>query len=1168
MSRSVSGAVLNARRVLIRPLLVLLAGMSAISAVRADDNVTAQAAGYTDKGYGRLVLTFSEEIRTRVRVENNIVVIDFAKPVNVAAGNLASRLAGYVQIVRRDPDGTALRLALGRKAKVNVMEAAEKLFVDFLPEGWVGLPPSLPTEVVDELARRARVAEQKAKMEMAGPAKVWPPVKMRYAMAPTFSRFSFEMAEPMKVLHEREGQELRVTFGAPVKVDFGEALARLPATVVGLTSDYQPGATTVKLVVAPKSELRTFQENGAFVVDVLPAAQQAPSGISGEAKPAENSTIAAEDPRRVVSDAAPEAVPGTAPAVKQELAAVSFTAEPEAGAPAPRAGKTAPSLPAAAEKNAEEKPVQNDGAVPAAKSGPVFATVERQDSGLAITLPFNEPVAGAMFRRGNTAFIVLDSARSLGLGELENDPSRIVKGVAQSRISGGQLIKMQVAANQLMSLAIDDAGWTIRVGGMVANPSRPIPARRVFVRQDRAGVFIPLGSPGRAYRIKDDEIGDSLIAITAVSPVRGLVRGQDFVDFEALATVQGVALAPKADDLTVELSMEGVTISRPEGLSVSEMGNVLQPLPEKTRGAENMVTALDPDIWEEERKSDYADREAELSRSLAEAPVAARAGKRLTLARFYLAHGLASNAAGVLNAADEHEEKSSDGASYAMLRGFAELAMQRPQDALRDLNKLVLAKSPQAALLRASALSKLMRWPEARDQFNAGKNAVASLPIGVQREVLLDAMRAMIGASDFAAAGDIGSQLDVVGVPADMMPAVKLLSARLMEGVGRNDQAAKGYAELAAGPEGPAMAEARLRLVQMRVRTGDFDRAKSVESLETLAFVWRGDETEVETMSLLAKLYAGESRYRDAFNLLDAALLVRPDAGVTRGFYNEMAATFEDLFLSDRAKSIDPIEALSIYYDFSKLTPIGRRGDELIRRLADRLVAVDLLDQAGELLDYQVKYRLTGVAKAQVAAKLAWVYLLNNKPAPAIRALANTRLPDLPRELREQRLVLEARALSELGRYDTAIELTAGIPGAESERLRGDIYWAAKRWREAGESYERLLGARWQVARPLNEMERGEVLRAAMAFTLGSETIGLARLRDRYAAKMPESSERTALGIMAAAGGNDPKKIGDIAKTMSTVDNLRQFLRLYQARYPDKPLPETADAKPQKVSAR
>jgi len=88
------------------------------------------------------------------------------------------------------------------------------------------------------------------------------------------------------------------------------------------------------------------------------------------------------------------------------------------------------------------------------------------------------------------------------------------------------------------------------------------------------------------------------------------------------------------------------------------------------------------------------------------------------------------------------------------------------------------------------------------------------------------------------------------------------------------------------------------------------------------------------------------------------------------------------------------------------LTPIGRRGDEMIRRLADRLVAVDLLDQASELLQYQVDKRLEGAARAQVAARLAMVYLTSRKPDRAISALRTTRIADLSGELRQQRLLL------------------------------------------------------------------------------------------------------------------------------------------------------------------
>ena len=47
----------------------------------------------------------------------------------------------------------------------------------------------------------------------------------------------------------------------------------------------------------------------------------------------------------------------------------------------------------------------------------------------------------------------------------------------------------------------------------------------------------------------------------------------------------------------------------------------------------------------------------------------------------------------------------------------------------------------------------------------------------------------------------------------------------------------------------------------------DMKREDVVHELETITTVWRGDETEVEGLKLLAHLYTEDSRYRDAFPL-------------------------------------------------------------------------------------------------------------------------------------------------------------------------------------------------------------------------------------------------------------------------------------------------------------
>jgi hypothetical protein len=246
-----------------------------------------------------------------------------------------------------------------------------------------------------------------------------------------------------------------------------------------------------------------------------------------------------------------------------------------------------------------------------------------------------------------------------------------------------------------------------------------------------------------------------------------------------------------------------------------------------------------------------------------------------------------------------------------------------------------------------------------------------------------------------------------------------------------------------------------------------------------------------------------------------------------------------------------PVEALGLFYDYRELTPIGRRGDEMIRKLADRLVAVDLLDQAAQLLQHQVDHRLEGAARAQVAGRLATIYLMDRKPERALAALQATRSSDLSNELRDHRLLLEARALSELGRNALALELIANMEGPQAMRLRADVLWSGKRWREAAEQIELLYGERWRQFTPLDETERSDILRAAIGYALSGESLSLGRLRDKYAAKMAEGPDARAFSVVSAPIGTGNADFQDVARRVAAIDTLRAFLKDIRTRYDD-----------------
>ncbi len=563
---------------------------------------------------------------------------------------------------------------------------------------------------------------------------------------------------------------------------------------------------------------------------------------------------------------------------------------------------------------------------------------------------------------------------------------------------------------------------------------------------------------------------------------------------------------------------------------------------------------LDPQTWGFDREANFRDRQAQLVAGAAAADEAHRTPARLDLARFYLARDLLSEAKGVLDVTAVDESATADG-SAQVLRAVTNVMLGRGADAVKDLAHAAAANRSEASLWRALALAQQGKWSEAREGFRSLDTATATLPMELQRYAFHEAVRAAVEARDFGAAQSLLVEFDTLGTTREREADLTVLKGRVMEGLGRLAEALTLYRAAAESPDRPAAARARLREVTLRQSIGEMKREDAITALETLTMMWRGDETEAEALQLLGRLYAEDGRHRDGFQVMRTALTAFPLSDMTRRIQDEAAIAFESLFLGGKGDAMPPIDALSLFYDFRDLTPVGRRGDEMIRKLTDRLVSVDLLDQAAELLQHQVDNRLQGAARAQVAVRLAAIYLIARKPDRTIQVLRASRTGDLPNELRNQRLLIEARAQSEVGRPELALEVIANLQGREAERLRVDILWKARRWRDAGEQIEKLYGERWREFTPLGEAERADVLRAAVAYALADDTIGLDRFRTKYAPKMAEGADRRAFDVVTTPFNTGTPEFGDVAKVVAAADTLEAFLRDIKAKFPEMTAP-------------
>ena len=346
----------------------------------------------------------------------------------------------------------------------------------------------------------------------------------------------------------------------------------------------------------------------------------------------------------------------------------------------------------------------------------------------------------------------------------------------------------------------------------------------------------------------------------------------------------------------------------------------------------------------------------------------------------------------------------------------------------------------------------------------------------------------------------------------------------------------------------PSRAEAVYRTLLLLDETGRIDRAKAAETLSAEVLLWRGGALEAEMQALLAKLYFADKQFRDGFNTVKQTVAHHPESRVVNALQEQAQSTFNDLYLNGRADELDPVTALGLYYDFRQLTPPGTRGDEMIRNLARRLVKVDLLEQAGDLLEYQIDSRLKGAAQSQVAADLAVIRIADRDPEGALRALNRTRLAELPPRIDRQRRILEARALIDSGRERLAINLLRELKGRDADLLRVDGYWQSKNYVSAGELIEVMYSSGLHPE-PLVREERMNIIRAAVGFVLAGDTLGLARLRSKFGEEMAKSAEWEMFDFVTRDISPTSIEFRKVAREVSGLDTLNAFLKSYHETY-------------------
>jgi len=952
-------------------LALLLLIFVSLSSIPAQAQITTQVSAIDENGYGRIVFRFAKLPPYRARISDGVLIISFDDAISLKLDQFMAPLKEYFTIGRIDPDGKSIRFALSRNLRLNTIEAGDRLFIDILPEPWVGLLPGLPQKIIDEIsAKNRKEDEEKRKLKRLAAYKNSKNIlKVRVGEYPTFSRLVFDWDKMVGVKVSRNGKILNIQFDKLIRTDVTRLKVDPPKFVTGATSKLTDNGLVVDIMLREDTNIRAFREGMTYVVDVT-SSLSSEEEKQYEQNPVIRLPADKDDPSAAGAEARKEVVEFNAP-LSTNVSPGPVTPKPASVKPAPadkppvkksppvmlakkpdteqvknpqmivskdsKTGGTSIAMKAATPQTGAEKSVAS---VVTENGKSLKVEADLVAGNIQLNFPFIQDVPAAVFQRGDALWVVFDTSRKLDMSALDNGDAKFDRIAGYNIISTKDTVALllQLSRPSLASVTRQDTRWLLSVGDFIASPVKPVSLVSGNRSDGRTKITFNLKNPVRLHQFKDPEVGDQIAVVTALGPPQGIVRVQKFVEFSTIITAQGIAVKPSIDDLKINLNSDNVVITRDEGLMLSRADGT-----SANRVAQKVVDIslsgnIDFTKWAQGGRPQFYNRRAQLERDIAsKSELKYTMASRLELAQLYVGNQLGAEALGTLEILKRINPKVENDPKYHALRGVANLMMYRLKAARFDLASRGLERDNETKLWIGLLEVADGNWEQARKSFSKGEGSLKNFPDDLIALFRISAARANIEANDTSGARYQLAAMPKVNLERKYIAEAAFLNGRILELQTRNDEALDYYNEALSYGDRKVESETSFYKTMLEFRLSYIKSDVALEQLESQLIAWRGDETELKVMRELAKLYVARKRFRRGLDTMRTAVTYYRDEKIGQLIQDDMVALFNRIFLGEKIKTLSPLQTLSLFYDFRELTPVGRLGDEMIRRLSDTL---------------------------------------------------------------------------------------------------------------------------------------------------------------------------------------------------------------------------------------
>jgi len=1061
-------------------------------------------------GYARLTFRWAQPVGHQATRQGDRLVINFARPIEANLAPVVRRLATVIAAVEPAPNGSTVVLRIKGEFTVRSYDSGTSVVVDIVADG-----QQQASKPVEPAPRSPATAD-------AGPK-----IALRVGAHETFSRIVFDWPTTTAYKVVRTGATAVIEFSKPGRVQVGALARGRTANVLGAETFLEQGNLRVALKVAPTSQIKAFTSGPKVVVDVYAPGTQAAAPVSAPQE---------KGPSKTVPETSPEPSPKPAQAESEKPTS-----------PAPLA--LIPQSPTS-QASLADQPIEARAKASALDGG-----------GVSLRFDWDEPVGAAVFRRAGDLWVIFDKRAKIDTEALLRDGAGLITFVQQVPSRGGAVLRLRTPESVNPSIKRAGLAWVLDFFAQPLVPNVPLQADAQPDSPLGARLFVSVPEPGNAIAFQDPEVGDNLIAVPVIPLAYGMSRVWSYPQLKFLPSRQGVVIKPLSDDIRVRPLRQGVEVTSTGALQISSVSaeqranvELQQQLASSAgMGGGALTRVLNLEKWKRPDLASFTEIKRDLQRKIAFSKNDREQEKnRRELLQFFFANGFQAEALAVLAQMVGTNPDFARDPEYLLMHGAASWLMGRMKDARRDLYNPALDAFDEATFWRAAVVAGEGNLAGAAYELRQTGAITQPYPKAIKMPTATLVAEAAVELGDVKQATQY---LEVLGVD-NPSPAQKdqigYVAGKLKELSGDFDGAISEWETVMAGRHRGSRAKAAVARTELLYKRDLFSAGDVIEEYEKLRFVWRGDDFEFSLLRRLGALYLDQKLYRDGLRTLRQAATYFPDNEQSNQVTKQMSDTFNFLYLEDGADVLPAVTAIALYDEFRELTPPGARGDQMIRRLADRLVGVDLLSRAADILESQIDFRLSGETKSRVGARLALIYLLDRRYDKTIAALNKTQRAPASETLAEDRLLLRAQAQIGLGNPQVALDLLTPFQDKKAQLVRSGIYWRQGDWKNAAKSLARLL--REMGARPrkkLDESQAGVVLSLAIAQTLAGNEGGVARLVGSYGARMRQSIYADAFQLIAQAPESGLVNVRGLDPIVKKAVDFQGFMDLYRQRIAD-----------------